>query len=67
MLMEFQDFWTLGMSLSLETDEEEIGLWNEASKLAVNDETSNGVVGIEEKRTWEAFKWALRVQEREGL
>lgn len=67
MLMEFQDFWTLGMSLSLKTDEEEIGLWNEASKLAVNDETSNGVVGIEEKRTWEAFKWALRVQEREGL
>lgn len=61
--MEFQDFWTLGMSLSLETEEEEIGLWNEASKLAVNDETSNGVVGVEEKRTWEAFKWALRVYE----
>lgn len=51
------------MSLSLETEEEEIGLWNEASKLAVNDETSNGVVGVEEKRTWEAFKWALRVYE----
>lgn len=54
------------MSRSLQP-EEEIGLWNRRSNLPLNDETSSGVVRVEEKTTLEPITWGLHVFERESL